>query len=316
MLRIYFFFANFAFGIPIRMKINRLVILALLLCAVSCSVQQSALKTTDREAYASYIAKYHNLAVDQMKKYGIPASITLAQGLLESDAGRSSLATKCNNHFGIKCHSDWKGRKMYHDDDELHECFRCYRTAEDSYRDHSQFLISGARYQSLFKLGPTDYKGWAKGLKAAGYATSPTYATRLIELIEKYGLDRYDSRTVGRLKKGQLPHQPLLVNNLKCVRLREGETLKDVAREFGMSLNLLRRFNEVDRKFTPPAGTLVFLERKKARADKEHKTYVVKSGDSLWSVSQAFGVKVSALRKRNKIGDDNPLVTGMTLLLR
>ena len=298
------------------MKFNRLVIFAVLFVTVSCSVQQSALKSSDKDAYAAYIAKYSGIAVDQMKQYGIPASITLAQGLLESDAGRSTLATKCNNHFGIKCHSDWKGRKMYHDDDERHECFRCYRNAEESYRDHSQFLISGSRYQSLFKLGTTDYKGWATGLKAAGYATSPTYATKLIEIIERYGLDRYDTRSAGRLKKGQLPHQPLLVNNLKCVRLREGETLKDIAREYGMSLNLLRRFNEVDRKFVPPAGTTVFLERKKSRANKEHRTYVVKKGDSLWSVSQEFGVKVSSLRKRNDIGDNNPLGTGMTLLVR
>ena len=298
------------------MNFNRLVIFAVLFVTVSCSVQQSALKSSDKDAYAAYIAKYSGIAVDQMKQYGIPASITLAQGLLESDAGRSTLATKCNNHFGIKCHSDWKGRKMYHDDDERHECFRCYRNAEESYRDHSQFLISGSRYQSLFKLGTTDYKGWATGLKAAGYATSPTYATKLIEIIERYGLDRYDTRSAGRLKKGQLPHQPLLVNDLKCVKLREGETLKDVAREYGMSLNLLRRFNEVDRKFTPPAGTTVFLERKKSRADKEHRTYVVKKGDSLWSVSQQFGVKVKSLEKRNGIGENNPLSVGMTLMLR
>lgn len=298
------------------MNFNRLVIFAVLFVTVSCSVQQSALKSSDKDAYAAYIAKYSGIAVDQMKQYGIPASITLAQGLLESDAGRSTLATKCNNHFGIKCHSDWKGRKMYHDDDERHECFRCYRNAEESYRDHSQFLISGSRYQSLFKLGTTDYKGWATGLKAAGYATSPTYATKLIEIIERYGLDRYDTRSAGRLKKGQLPHQPLLVNDLKCVKLREGETLKDVAREYGMSLNLLRRFNEVDRKFAPPAGTTVFLERKKSRADKEHRTYVVKKGDSLWSVSQQFGVKVKSLEKRNGIGENNPLSVGMTLMLR
>ena len=298
------------------MNFNRLVIFAVLFVTVSCSVQQSALKSSDKDAYAAYIAKYSGIAVDQMKQYGIPASITLAQGLLESDAGRSTLATKCNNHFGIKCHSDWKGRKMYHDDDERHECFRCYRNAEESYRDHSQFLISGSRYQSLFKLGTTDYKGWATGLKAAGYATSPTYAAKLIEIIERYGLDRYDIRSAGRLKKGQLPHQPLLVNDLKCVKLREGETLKDVAREYGMSLNLLRRFNEVDRKFAPPAGTTVFLERKKSRADKEHRTYVVKKGDSLWSVSQQFGVKVKSLEKRNGIGESNPLSVGMTLMLR
>lgn len=298
-------------------KSARLAVILMMLWAVSsCSMQKSALSTQGKDAYLAYIAKYSGMAVEQMKKYGIPASITLAQGLLESDAGRSILATKCNNHFGIKCHSDWTGRKMYHDDDARQECFRCYRNADDSFRDHSLFLVNGARYQSLFKLGPTDYKGWAKGLKAAGYATSPTYATKLIELIERYGLDRYDSKKSVRLKPGQLPHQPLLVNGQNCVRLREGETLKDIAREYGMQLSLLRRFNEVDRKFTPPVGTLIYLERKKARADREHKAYVVKKGDSLWSISQQFGIKVSSLAKRNSIGDGNPLVTGMTLLLR
>ena len=299
------------------MKTNRLAALLLAaVCMASCSAPKTAVSTQGKDAYSAYIATYSGMAVEQMKKYGIPASITLAQGLLESDAGRSTLAVKCNNHFGIKCHNDWKGRKMYHDDDAKQECFRCYRDADDSFRDHSLFLVSGARYQSLFKLGSTDYKGWAKGLKAAGYATSPTYATKLIEIIERYGLDRYDSKNGVRLKPGQLPHQPLLVNGQRCVRLREGETLKDIAREYGMQLSLLRRFNEVDRKFTPPTGTLVYLERKKSRADKEHRTYVVKKGDSLWSISQDFGIKVSSLAKRNKISDENPLTTGMTLVLR
>jgi len=299
------------------MKLARLTVLFLMLLAVcSCSVQKTAVTTQSKDAYSAYIAQYGAMAVDQMKKYGIPASITLAQGLLESDAGRSTLATKCNNHFGIKCHSDWTGRKMYHDDDAKQECFRCYKDAEDSYRDHSLFLVNGSRYQSLFKLGSTDYKGWARGLKAAGYATSPTYADKLIELIERYGLDRFDSSNGVRLKPGQVPHQPLLVNGQRCVRLREGETLKDIAREYGMTLNLLRRFNEAERKFVPPEGTLVFLERKKSRADKEHRTYVVKKGDSLWSISQQFGVRMKPLAKRNGLSDDNPLVVGMSLVLR
>ena len=299
------------------MKSTRLAVLFVMLLTVcSCSVQQSAVGTHGKDAYSAYIARYSGMAVDQMKKYGIPASITLAQGLLESDAGRSTLATKCNNHFGIKCHNDWKGRKMYHDDDERQECFRCYSSPEDSYRDHSLFLANGARYKSLFKLGTTDYKGWAKGLKAAGYATSPTYANKLIELIERYGLDRYDGKNGVRLKPGQIPHQPLLVNGQRCVRLREGETLKDIAREYGMQLSMLRRFNEVDHKFTPPVGTLIFLERKKSRADREHRTYVVKKGDSLWSISQQFGVKMKPLANRNHLSDENPLSVGMTLLLR
>ena len=299
------------------MKILRPALFLLALYVVSCSVSKQTVQTTGaKDAYSAYIVKYSGMAVEQMKQFGIPASITLAQGLLESDAGRSSLATKCNNHFGIKCHSDWTGRKMYHDDDERHECFRCYRSADESFRDHSLFLVNGARYKSLFKLSVTDYKGWAKGLKAAGYATSPTYATKLIEIIERYGLDRYDSKTGVRLKAGQLPHQPLLVNGQRCVRLREGETLKDIAREYSMQLRLLRRFNEVDRKFTPPTGTLIFLERKKARADSEHRSYVVKKGDSLWSISQQFGVRMGSLANRNHLGDDNPLTVGMTLILR
>ena len=302
------------------MRILRLATLAIPLLLASCSVMQQTAAVPShaqsKDAFANYIARYGNLAVDQMKKYGIPASITLAQGLLESDAGRSTLAVKCNNHFGIKCHSDWTGRKMYHDDDARQECFRCYSDADDSYRDHSLFLVNGSRYQSLFKLSVTDYKGWAKGLKAAGYATSPTYADKLIEIIERYGLDRYDKSGGVRLKPGQIPHQPMLVNGQRCVRLREGETLKDIAREYGMQLSLLRRFNEAERKFVPPAGTLIYLERKKSRADREHRTYVVKKGDSLWSISQQFGVKMRPLANRNHLSQDNPLSVGMTLLLR
>ena len=302
------------------MRILRLATLAIPFLLASCSVMQQTAAVSSqaqsKDAFANYIARYGNLAVDQMKKYGIPASITLAQGLLESDAGRSTLAVKCNNHFGIKCHSDWTGRKMYHDDDARQECFRCYSDADDSYRDHSLFLVNGSRYQSLFKLSVTDYKGWAKGLKAAGYATSPTYADKLIEIIERYGLDRYDKSGGVRLKPGQIPHQPMLVNGQRCVRLREGETLKDIAREYGMQLSLLRRFNEAERKFVPQAGTLIYLERKKSRADREHRTYVVKKGDSLWSISQQFGVKMRPLANRNHLSQDNPLSVGMTLLLR
>lgn len=301
------------------MKILPSVAISLGLLLVSCSVPKQTVVTSSqasKDAYSDYISRYAGMAVEQMEQYGIPASITLAQGLLESDAGRSSLATKCNNHFGIKCHSDWTGRKIYHDDDARQECFRCYSNADESFRDHSLFLVNGSRYKSLFKLGPTDYKGWARGLKAAGYATSPTYADKLIELIERYGLDSYDSGSGVRLKPGQLPHQPLLVNGQRCVRLREGETLKDIAREYGMQLSLLRRFNEVDRKFVPPSGTNVYLERKKSRADREHRTYVVRKGDSLWSISQQFGVRMKPLANRNKLSDENPLTVGMTLLLR
>ena len=148
-----------------------------------------------------YIEEYKNIAMCEMKKNKIPASITLAQGILESGNGTSRLAREGNNHFGIKCHSDWKGRTMRQDDDAPDECFRVYKSAEESYRDHSEFLKNNSRYASLFQLDITDYKGWAKGLKKAGYATLPTYANVLINLIEDYNLQQYDQLVVsGKFK--------------------------------------------------------------------------------------------------------------------
>lgn len=205
---------------------------------------------------------------------------------------------------------------MLVDDDRRNECFRCYNNAEDSFEDHSLFLVNGARYRSLFSLGSRDYKGWARGLKAAGYATNPNYADKLIEIVERYGLDRYDDRSSRRLAKGAVPHRQYEVNGVKCVQLGQGETLRDIAREFGMSLSLLRRFNDVDRSFTPPAGSNVFLERKKNRASVENRVYTVKNDDSLWSISQTFGVKMDHLAGRNRITSSNPLSVGMTLKLR
>lgn len=152
-----------------------------------------------------YIDTYAQLAISEMERTGVPASITLAQGMLESESGLSELAAEYNNHFGIKCHSDWKGAKTYYDDDSRRECFRVYTTAEDSFRDHSDFLRYQSRYASLFELKPDDYKGWARGLKAAGYATDPAYAVKLIQLIEEYGLDEYDygmPEKKGRKAKG------------------------------------------------------------------------------------------------------------------
>ena len=153
---------------------------------------------TRNKQYESYIKQYRKLAVEEMKKYRIPASITLAQGLLESGAGQSVLARKSNNHFGIKCGGDWTGKTVSHDDDARGECFRAYKHPKQSYEDHSKFLAGRPRYASLFRLKITDYKGWAKGLKKAGYATNPRYAEQLIDIIELYDLDKYDTK--GGLK--------------------------------------------------------------------------------------------------------------------
>ncbi|MDX9904197.1 MAG: glucosaminidase domain-containing protein [Bacteroidales bacterium] len=179
-------------------NLSRYAFLFLLLMLTSCGASRRAARTTVADGTASsyavdYLNRYSALAVSEMKRTGIPASITLAQGMVESNYGRSTLARKGNNHFGIKCHSDWKGGKVYHDDNRRGECFRAYPSAEDSYRDHSDFLVNGSRYRDLFRLASDDYKGWAHGLKKAGYATDPKYPSKLIAKIEEYGLHRYDT---------------------------------------------------------------------------------------------------------------------------
>lgn len=177
----------------------RYIILFLLVVADFFAFSQN---TQKKKETLDYIERYKDIAMEEMQKDKIPASITLAQGILESGNGQSKLAKQGNNHFGIKCHSDWKGKRMHQDDDAPNECFRVYDNAEDSYRDHSKFLKNGTRYKSLFDLSITDYKGWAKGLKKAGYATLPTYATVLINLIETYDLQQYDQMVVsGKFKK-------------------------------------------------------------------------------------------------------------------
>lgn len=180
-----------------------LIILVILLnsCSSSRKAARSVSPSGSSQSYVTdYLNKYNALAVSEMKRTGIPASITLAQGMLESNYGRSTLAVKGNNHFGIKCHNNWRGARIYHDDNRRGECFRAYSSAEDSYHDHSEFLVNGSRYRDLFSLSSTDYRGWAHGLKKAGYATDPNYAQLLIRKIDQYGLHDYDT---GRKTPGE-----------------------------------------------------------------------------------------------------------------
>ena len=207
--------------------------------------------------YNEYIKQYAPLAVEQMQRHKIPASITLAQGLLESGAGYSELARKSNNHFGIKCGGNWRGRTVRHDDDARNECFRAYRNPKDSYEDHSDFLKRGARYAFLFKLKITDYKGWARGLKKAGYATDPSYANRLITIIEDYELYKYDSRGMSKhdvrswekeLKKKPWlanPHQVYIANDIAYVVARDGDTFQVLGKEFDISWKKLVKYNDL-----------------------------------------------------------------------
>lgn len=279
--------------------------------------------------YNEYIKRYAPLAVDQMKRYKIPASITLAQGLLESGAGQSVLARKSNNHFGIKCHRNWHGRKVYHDDDARGECFRAYSKVADSYEDHSKFLTSGSRYAFLFKLKKTDYKGWARGLKKAGYATDPSYANRLITIIEDYGLYKYDNEGMSKRearrweklikKKPWLvnPHQVYIANGLAYVVARDGDTFQMLGGEFDISWKKLVKYNDLHKEYTLEAGDIIYLKKKNKKADKAYTYYIVRDGDSMHSISQKFGIRLKNLYKLNaKDADDYVPEVGERVWLR
>ena len=257
------------------------------------------------KAYEDYIRRYRTIAVDEMKKHRIPASITLAQGLLESGAGKSSLARKSNNHFGIKCGRGWRGRTVRYDDDRPNECFRAYKHVKDSYEDHSKFLCGNQRYASLFRLKITDYKGWARGLKRAGYATNPRYAEQLIGIIELYRLDRYDKK--GGLKQAERfpdPHDPYLANGLVYIVGRPGDTFKSLGKEIGMSSKKLRKYNELPKDYRFRGGEIIYLEKKNKRAPKGYIIHKVKPGDSMYSISQTYGIRLKNLYKMNKMKED------------
>lgn len=201
----------------------------------------------------SYIDRFKDIAIEEMNKYGIPASITLAQGLLESGTGNSDLARYANNHFGIKCTNGWQGKGYYKDDDEKNECFRVYKDPDESFRDHSKFLLR-SRYADLFKLDKDDYEGWAKGLKADGYATNPRYPELLIGIIEKYNLDQYDGNDRKRSKRNRedrissdtnsstIMETPVVTNGNKYV-VKQGDTLYNISKRFGLTVDELKSLN-------------------------------------------------------------------------
>ena len=200
-----------------------------------------------------YIEKYAALAVKEMHKYKIPASITLAQGILESGNGRSQLATKSNNHFGIKCHTSWKGERVYHDDDEKGECFRKYVYVETSYNDHSLFLTQRKRYAFLFKFGIRDYKSWAYGLRKAGYATDKKYPVKLLKIIKDYELYEFDkikkrnfNKEIKELNDGDLPKKPEIIAKPDSIHIVEkGETLYSISRKYNMTVKDLKKINKL-----------------------------------------------------------------------
>ena len=274
-----------------------------------------------------YIKKWKDEAVRQMDIYKIPASITLAQGVLESGNGVSTLAKKSNNHFGIKCHKDWKGGKTYHDDDEKGECFRVYNHPRDSYEDHSKFLLR-SRYESLFELDLEDYKGWAKGLSKCGYATNPKYAELLITIIERHELYLLDTgdwvdadESIADANKGSKLHTSRTLhsvstteNGIQFIYAKKGDTVKSLAEEFDMMKWQFRRYNEIDKSHVFRKGEIVYLQPKKSSGFVDWHT--VRGGETIWSISQKYGVKMKSLAKKNNISVDSHLRVGMKLSLK
>jgi LysM repeat protein len=279
------------------------------------------------KTYEAYIATYKNLAIEQMQRYKIPASITLAQGLLESGAGQSELTRRSNNHFGIKCGSGWTGRTTTHNDDARNECFRVYSSARDSYEDHSLFLVNRPRYASLFQLKPTDYKGWAHGLKKAGYATSPTYASSLITLIELYNLQQYDmasgrgyasyaTNSAYANAASGVTRPTYIANELLYVVARRGDTFKTLAKEFHTTATALIRYNDLYKGYTLKEGDIIYLHKKHRKALKPYKVHQVQSGESMHSISQRYGIKLKRLYKMNEKTPDYQPKPGDVLRLR
>lgn len=267
----------------------------------------SQYKMTSQE----YIKLYKPLAINSMEEYKIPACITLAQGILESGNGGSRLTIQANNHFGIKCKSSWTGGRIYHDDDEKGECFRKYRSAEESFKDHSLFLSKSPRYASLFKLKITDYKGWAHGLKAAGYATNPRYAYILIDLIERYNLNEIDSNggSSGGLfgsARGDQQTQTLWFNmhpvernnGIKVIMAASDDSFRSIAARYGMSTKRLLKINDLPREIELTPGTAIYIEPK-ARHSREFATHTVAAGESYHSISQKYGIRLKNLLKMN-----------------
>ncbi len=286
--------------------------------------------TAQNATYISYINRYKDLAIEQMHQYGIPASITLAQGLLESAGGQSELSRKANNHFGIKCGGTWNGPYVLKDDDERNEKFRAYASPRESYIDHSLFLTTRSRYAFLFQYDITDYKSWAHGLKKAGYATNPRYAHTLIGLIHRYDLHQYDRRPSASSSKqtgataiiteqGALSTWVVRKNNKNYyVIARAGDTFESIGAEMGVSARKLRRYNEVDKHYNLSAGDIVYLEKKQSKADRsfKRKYHQVQVGESLYAIAQKYGMRIGTLYKNNDLPKDYVVKTGDRLRIR
>ena len=299
-----------------------------------------------RTTIDEYVEQFKNIAMDEMKRSGVPASITLAQGILESENGNSELVKKSNNHFGIKCKSAWGGESVTHDDDETGECFRAYNNAAESYRDHSNFLRFSKRYSALFSLNQQDYASWARGLKKAGYATNPRYPDLLIKYIEQYNLQQYSLIVLNELPETDISknktsienvipedikdENPVaakgesivdieagklyFINNTKCVFAKKGTSLLVIAKNNNISLNKLMEFNDLSEEGIMPADQYVFLHKKPKTGGKEF--YIVQSDETVYDVAQKNGIQLKYLLEYNNLNNEVKLNANSKLFLQ
>jgi LysM repeat protein len=280
-----------------------------------------------------YIEKYKYIALKNKFEYKIPAAITLAQGILESANGNSKLAVEANNHFGIKCHNDWTGKRIYKDDDSEGECFRVYDKAEESFIDHALFLNTRSRYAFLFEYKVTDHEAWAEGLKKAGYATNPKYPQLLMDIVDRYDLDKLDDISKADFEKmeeyteEQIANKeeesegtqkkytkPLYINRIRYVILKEGESVLDIAKIYNLYPKQIYKYNDLPKGATISAGSIVFLQPKRNKGNVKY--HSVKKGESLYQISQLHGVKLSKLKQYNHINDSETIKVGDKLNLK
>lgn len=298
---------------------------------MGCSAHTHVADTGPKTSRQDYIAQWKDVAIEQMHQYGIPASIKLAQGILESADGNSMLARKANNHFGIKCHG-WNGPGVYKDDDAKNECFRKYRNARESFDDHSEFLMK-PRYADLFRLKPTDYKGWAHGLKKAGYATNPKYPQLLIRIIEENNLHEYDKQGKGRRppvdrgpkpdSKGDVPvieysvgyREMITDNDVKFVFAKSGDTYQSIADAMNLHKWQLLKYNDADKNRSLQEGERVYIKPKRNKA-KRADHHIVQEGQTLREISQLHAVKLKRLMKYNDLPENPSLQQGQKVKLR
>ena len=295
----------------------------------------AGLAAQNGDRYA-YINRYKDIAIQEMERTGIPASIKLGQGILESNAGASFLAKKANNHFGIKCGDHWRGKKEWRKDDKYDKfgrlrksCFRVYKDAEDSFIAHSEFLRDPRkrhRYGFLFRIDPTDYKRWAKGLKKSGYATSRTYDKKLIKIIETYQLFKFDRMTSDELFAGRTDDRikPIagmdirMVNDVKVVFAKQGDTPADIALSTNTDLSRILKYNEnlEDGATVLEENDRVFIQKKRKNYRGKKKWHYVKKGESMFGISQLYGIKLSRLYRRNLLPKGSEPAVGERLKLR